>query len=204
MSSDSSGNLFLTVAVIAFVASFGWVFFTLSESGKFTGFSTSKSNATVNVTVNSVTAINFTTNNINFGAGYVNPGSANVTLDTSTGTTTGGTGFTANSVGFVLENIGNTNVTLNISSGKTAASFLGGSNPQYLYNLSDIEAGSCLSYPSNSTFQTFLTGGGNLTCGNFQFKTSADTVRIDVRLVIPFDSITGDLGDQITATATSL
>src|SRR3989338_6614527 len=95
MSSDSSGNLFLTVAVIAFIVSLGWVLFTLSESGKFTGFATSTSNATVNVTVNSVTAINFTTNNINFGAGTVNPGSNNATLDTAANTTTGGTGFTA-------------------------------------------------------------------------------------------------------------
>ena len=39
--------------------------------------------------------------------------------------------------GFVVVNEGNTNVTLDLKTGKTVAGFLGGTNPIYQYNLWD-------------------------------------------------------------------
>ncbi len=203
-----SDNLFLVLAVIALVFSIAFLYSSIYNfnRGLFTGFVTNT--GIVNITVESAAAINFTTNNINFQSGRVNVGSVNSTLDTSVGTVTNGN-WTANSAGFVIENIGNNNVTLDLATGKTAATFLGGTSPLYQYNVSDIEPLSCL----NSTYGTSalnlgvftdvnITSPGTRICNVFAYTDANDKIRIDVKLVVPSDSVTGALSDTWTTTAT--
>lgn len=159
----------------------------------------------VNVTIGAKTAINFTTDIVEFGAGAVNLGSASATVD-STGTSTGGN-WSAPSSGFILENLGNSNVTLNLKSGKTPYTFLGGSSPQYKFNVTNNETGSCENHTGFDLGQWYTvntTDPGTLICDIFQYNNSMDAVRIDIYLVIPSDSYDGTRSDTFTATATAV
>jgi hypothetical protein len=172
---------------------------------KFTGYVTSNtSTATVNVTVSAQTWINFTTNNINFGTGTVT-GSNNATLESNGSAATRGS-WTWTAANFVLENIGNTNVTLDLKTGQNATSLLGGTpaNAAYQYAVSNNEPGSCANsdITLNQWYDVNTTDPGTRLCGNFTFINTNDTINITVRLVIPTDSIQGALSDTFTAKAT--
>jgi len=47
------------------------------------------------------------------------------------------------------------------------------------------------------------TDPGTRVCGNLTFYNSSNSMRIDLKLGVPYDSQTGALSDIITATATS-
>ena len=108
-----------------------------------------------------------------------------------------------------LENLGNSNVSINLSATKTAAQMISGSNPSYKWNISNAESLSCL----NNSGGTDTTNGHALYnwynpnttttefCRYFQAVGTADSIRIDFNLTIPSDSLTGSLGDTITALA---
>jgi hypothetical protein len=171
----------------------------------FTGYATYTSNATINLTVLSTVAINFTTNNINFGTGFVNPGFNNATLDSSGGAVINGQGFTPNTAGLVLENIGNSNVSLQIKTGKNAAGFFGiATNAAYQYNVTNVEANSCINatdFDLGTYYDVNTSSDGTLVCSVFPFENSGDSIRIDIKLVVPYNSINGSLSDQIIVTA---
>ena len=169
------------------------------------GYATSTGEA--NLTVESAVIINFTTSQINWGSGRVNSGFGSAGLNTfETNNVTNGNWTLQTAGGLRIQNLGNVNVTLNLSGTKTAAQMIGGTGPGYKWNVSNVESGSCL----NSTGGTDFLALNNfynvntttaLFCGRFQFVDSADTVRIDFNLTVPSDSLTGALGDTITATA---
>jgi hypothetical protein len=188
-----SGVVLLVLSIVAFISVFGL-------SGL-----TGNAVAYTNITVEGTSAISFTTSSIDFGSGSVNVGTANATL-TSTGTNTGGTGWNTVSNGFVIENLGNQNVTLKIKTGKTAATFLGGTTPAYQYNVTNVQAGSCDvgTITLGSWTDVNITGDGDSVCDSLGSDDSMDSVRVDLRLVVPSDSYTGALGDTITATAAAL
>lgn len=164
--------------------------------------------AVVNITVESAASINFTTDFIDFGNGTVSAGSPNATLDTL-GLVDGGTWVNV-SGGLYLENIGNVNVSLYLASSKSAADFIGGTNPGYSYNFTDrdTELGSCInetpsSFPQGD-WNSFNTDPGDLICDVFGYADAADSIRIDLQLVVPSDSKSGNLTDEIVATATAV
>ena len=208
MADNNSSKTITVLAVFVFIISlFSVGVFYLSAKTLFStisGYASSVGEA--NLSVETTVIINFTTAHINWGSGRVNSGASSATLDTSAGTVTNGN-WTVQSNGLVLENIGNVNVTLNLSGTKTAAQMIGGTTPIYYWTFSEAEAGSCL----NSTGGTTLwwTPGSwtdvNTTttniCGRFRFGDSQDTFRIDFQLVVPSDSLIGARGDTITATA---
>ncbi|MBS3083967.1 hypothetical protein J4423_04135, partial [Candidatus Pacearchaeota archaeon] len=163
------------------------------------------STGTANLTVESAITINFTTNQINWGSGRVNAGSPSATLNTEeTGNVTNGNWTLQNAGGLRIQNIGNVNVTLNLSGTKTAAQMIGGTSPGYNWQFSEVESGSCLN--ASGSIQTFssyynVDTTTTLICGRFRYVDSNDSLRIDFQLTVPSDSITGALGDVITATA---
>ena len=164
--------------------------------------------AIVNITVESAASINFTTDSIDFGNGTVSPGEPNATLDTL-GNVSGGTWVNI-SGGLFLENIGNINVSLQLYSSQSAADFIGGTNPGYKYNFTsrDTETGSCANITDlNFTLSTWYdfnsTDPGDLVCEVFGYADGNDSIRIDLELVIPSDSKSGNLTDNIIATATA-
>jgi len=169
----------------------------------------------INLTVESKTQINFTTDEINWGSGSVSAGASNATLNTAGGANNVTNGnWTGNTAGLVVENIGNKNVTLDLKTGNNATALLGGTNPSYQYNVTNVEAGSCTNSTGGNNMSSGISLGnfydvnttdpGTRVCDVFAHTDSIDTIRIDIKLVIPSDSKTGKITDTITATATTI
>jgi cytoskeletal protein RodZ len=156
------------------------------------------------VTVGAVTAINFTDDIIDWGTGTVTEGYSSCTLDTEGTVGPGCTGFTAQTNGFTIENIGNQDVILQLATGKTAATLLGGTNPVYQYKMSVNERDACIGMTPTTWTDVNATSPGTTVCTNLQAADANDAVDVDVRIVIPSDSYTGTLSDTFTATATAI
>lgn len=205
-------KLFLALAIIAVtisVVSVGVVYFSIdSLVSQFSGYATSTGDA--NLTVESLAVINFTTSAIDWGSGRVNSGASSAQLTTfPTNNVTNGNWTLTTAGGLRIENLGNVNVSLNLTAGKSAASFFGGTSPGYQWNVSNVESNSCLNSSgsgSDTGLNVFSDTSTTTTlfCSTFQFKDSADTIRIDLNLTIPSDSQTGALSDTITATAIAI
>jgi len=201
-----SDNILIVLGIAALIASVVGLLYAFSSANILTGFATSQSNATVNITITSVTAINFTTNNIDFGSGAVTIGTIGALLSSSgTGSVSNGS-WTPVGTGFVLENIGGTNVTLDIRTLKTNATFIGGTGPSYKYNVTNIEGGSCVNasgFNLAAFYDVNTTSPGTRVCSVFPAIDISDRIRIDLQLFIPSDTPnTGALGDTMIATAT--
>lgn len=168
---------------------------------KFTGNAVSTSTAVVNVTISTTTAINFTTNFLNLGTGVVNLGSTSASVD-SDGICTGGT-WAPTPSNFTLQNIGNTNASLTLSMGKTAAQFIGGTSPVYQFKFGNNEAGSCVNSTAMGVWTATSTSNISL-CSIFLMNDASDTINIGVKVTIPSDSLTGTQTDTFTATATGI
>jgi hypothetical protein len=187
-----SDNFLIAVAVVAVVLSVVGLSFSYNSISSFqnilTGYVTE--NGTVNITIQSNTKINIThavgdegSKNINWGSGTISDPS--YAFVCSNGTVEGGS-WDPKSGGFIIENIGNVNVTLSVHSTKTIDDFLGGSGPDFLYNFSDYEAGSCRTWNagySDSTYVSFGTSPASI-CDDFA-KEGTDKLRLDVCLKIP-------------------
>lgn len=175
-----------------------------SITNSITGFATTPDGAVVNVTITNTVAINFTTDYVNFGAGTVNLGNDNASIDTQ-GNVVGGN-WTPSTEGFILDNIGNSNVSVHLKGGKTAEEFLGGTSPAYQYSVTNSEVGSCSSSDIvlGDWYEVNVTGDGTLICNNFLPEQSSNSLTIDVKLVIPSDAVVGELTDSFTATGSSI
>ena len=203
-----SENFLLTIALIAVVISAFGLGFTYTTLDNFrenwlTGFVTST--GTVNVTVATSAAINFTTNNINWGSGTISNNSLFSILDTSAGSVTNGT-WTPVSNGFIIENYGNVNVTLELKTSNDAAGFIGGTSPGYKFNITNSEADSCTAggVTLGEWVDVNTTSPGTLVCNPLNFLDSLDTVKVDIQLTIPYDSLKDTLSSTMTATATAI
>jgi hypothetical protein len=209
----NSDNLITSIAVVAVLVSFvgaGFTYYTVNEyrDAWLTGFATNTGD--INLTVESAALINFTIDNINWGSGQVDAGQDNATLNTCCGGSVVDGNWTTVSDGFEVRNIGNVNLTLNLRTGLDAEGFIGGTaggGPIYQYNVTNVKADSCTA-PGTFTLGTFnnvnTTSPGTRVCDNFQFADASDTIRIDIRLVVPSDSRTGALSDTMTATVSSV
>lgn len=207
-----SDKILLSIAVVAFIVSIvaaGFTYLSVADyTTKLSGLVTGQTNLTVEVRA----AINFTTDTIDWGSGLVDEGQDFAVLDTQNNDTAFGN-WTAQGHPLNIQNIGNVNVSLNISGGKTAATFLGGTNPAYQWNVSGVgvgAAGSCLNSSGNGqqampnligVFYDVNTTANTEFCPVFQFVNTADNVTIHFNITVPSDSFTGALGDVITAEA---
>lgn len=206
---EGSSRAVTVFAVFVFIISiFSVGVFYLSARTLFStisGYATSTGEA--NLTVESAVIINFTTSQINWGSGRVNSGQSSAGLNTfATNNVTNGNWTLQNGGGLRIENLGNVNVTLNLSGTKTAAAMIGGTGPSYKWNVTSFESGACTNatggtsaLPLISFYDVNTTTA--LFCNRFQFLDDRDVIRIDFNLTIPSDSLTGALGDTITATA---
>ena len=202
---NSDRSLITIAAVVMAVALFsaGFTYYSVNNLREsiLTGFATT---GLANLTVETNANINFTIDTINWESGRVNPGEDNATLDTAAGTVSQGN-WTVVTSGFRVENIGNVNVSFNITFGKTATTFLGGTSPEYLVNVSAVEANSCLNYTYSAPHvdlsnYTVVTTTSTVYCGVFPFANGNDQIEIDLRLVVPSDSFVGELTDTLTST----
>jgi len=160
--------------------------------------------AIINVTIEKNANIKFSLSDINFGLGSVDNLKQNATIDTLGNVIDGN--WTPTVGGLRLENLGNVNVSLQLKSGKTASQFLGGTNPSYQYRVSnkDGENQSCYGGVNlDSWYDVNTTGYGSIICDNFPSLDSNDEIDINIRLIIPSDSVRGFQTDSITATGTA-
>ncbi|MEK6915870.1 MAG: hypothetical protein AABW89_05000 [Nanoarchaeota archaeon] len=206
---NRSSIFFIMLSVIlVFTSLFSLGLFYLSARtlfGTLSGYATSLGEA--NLTVESDATVTFTTSQINWGSGRVNLGSSSAGLNTfETNNVTNGNWTLQNAGGLRIQNNGNTNLTLNLSGTKTAAQMISGTGPSYKWNVSNAESGSCRNstggtdgLPLNLFYNVNTTS--TLFCTFFHYENSQDSLRIDFNLTIPSDSLTGALGDTITATA---
>ena len=208
-----NNNSLMIIALVAMIISaVGAGYSYVNSNGGINGFAGaggSTNIATINITIVSAAAINFTTDNINFGSGRVADGYSSATLQTPYGNVWGN--WTNQTTGFIVENIGNLDVSLALKTGKNAAGFLGGTNPSYQWNVSNNaiagETWACLNSTSGidavnlSVFREVDTNNV-VVCSILQNVDSNDTFRIDVKLVVPIDSPPGAVEDTFTAFAT--
>lgn len=153
-----------------------------------TGFVTVSDTGVVNVTIEESAALNFTTDLLDFGSGTVTGGLSGATLSSAgTGSVDGGT-WALQPGQLVLENIGNVNVTLNLTTNKLVADFIGGTNPTFKAIVSDNETGSCTGTQTFSSFED-ITTSHKTACGVFGFEDTADSINIDFEIYIPNNAL---------------
>jgi hypothetical protein len=153
---------------------------------KITGLAvTSNETGIVNVTITGAGALNFTTALLDFGAGAVTGGSG-ATLD-SEGTVTNGD-WSATTGELVLENIGNVNVTLTLSTNKSVDDFIGGSSPTFKAKVTNTSGHttSCVGANFSGSYETIDQTLKN-ACTPLTFLNN-DTIDIDFELFIPNDA----------------
>jgi hypothetical protein len=187
-------NLFLGLAIVVFICSLVGTFNTYFQIAglydSITGHAIDT--GSVNVTVRETIVINFTSDNVNWGSGAVLEGHPSARIDTWGNIDFGSWNPVAQ--GLVIRNEGNVNVTLNLTSGKNAASFIGGSSPSYKFKVNDVEEGACIPPSGFSLNETYDSGTERRVCDLFVANTS---VRVDIELTIPSDSDLGILSDTL-------
>ncbi len=139
---DISNKFLMFLLVIVILVSIVGTWYSIDRVNKLaslTGYGTA---GYVNVTIGGRTEINVTQPYCGFGSGYVTEGFDFAVLHPGIGATpcdikTTDTGDNWTNTTFYdvdcmeIINVGNTNVKVNVSSGKTAANFIGGSSPEY-------------------------------------------------------------------------
>lgn len=194
-----SNELLALLLVVAI--SLSMVDFFLGDNMSITGH-TVDSNASAAVTIESVTAINWTSAAIDWGTGSVTEGFENATLDTDAKTVTGGN-WTASSQSLVLENIGGDIVELNLTANKTAIDFVGGSDPAFRWKIEQNESNSCADI-IDTTF-TDINTSPNTICTVLDSNQANNSINVEIQLIIPSDANkTGSQSTVITATGRAL
>jgi len=167
----------------------------------------------VNLTVESLASLNFSFPEVNFGSGKVDLGVTNATLQTDTDACTDGN-WTFSGQKLILDNIGNVNLSVNLSAGASAASFIGGASaggPLYQWNISMMpgETWACRNDSETSTsgttqgldlYEGTSTAATAMVCHPLMYVANNNSIRIDFYLRVPEDSLKGALVDTITAT----
>lgn len=170
------------------------------------------SNGTVSISITAVTEINFTVDALNFGNGMVDSGKAQAELTSlGTGQVTNGT-WTPNGGNLTLQNIGQTNVNLDIVSNMSAIQLVGGTSPVFQWNVTDAASNSCtgvINLTSGvvggySWGNVNTTGVGTRFCTSFNYVGGSDVLMMDFKIIVPNDFNTTGGNARITATGTSI
>jgi len=201
MNSISNRSL-VYLLMVAIVISLVGTVVSLSKLGSLgiTGLATDTGN--VNVTISGVCSISMSGSHIYFGSGPVN--GSECILNTSAGSkSTGcGPGILAVAHGLNFTNDGNQNMTVNITSDKNAASFLGGDNPEFKISPVAAEANACNTGVFTLGKWTEVSTGQLEVCNStnvLEYDDAKDTFEIDVYLNI---SSSADAGGKAILTIT--
>jgi len=192
---DEISNKTLAILLIgAIVISLGGTLISLNRLARIripgiTGFYGAAEEAEVRLDIESNVQVNFTTDTINWGTGYVVSPNDFCVLNSYDGTIGANcTGFTPQTAGFILENVGNRNVTLNVSMQYNAVDFIG-IGAVCKWNVSESESGSAPGLElTPGDWQTCVTTGTvvcNSTGNGFLSAESSDTLHFDVLVEIP-------------------
>ncbi len=218
MDNQKEKYLFGLAILLLVISLFSLGFVYLSVSNLFSQISGRVTTGETNLTVETLNEVNFTTRAISWGSGRVNQDVTAASLTTSNhsgiANVTGGNWTLTTTGGMRIENLGNSNVTINFTVSKNVSEFIGGSNAVFQWNLTSLEANSCLNVSRtnggvgglqvNSYYDANSTPVGRIGCTVFPAEATKDTLRLDFNLTIPENSITGALGNIITAVVTSI
>ncbi|MBM3229955.1 hypothetical protein FJZ26_05975 [Candidatus Parvarchaeota archaeon] len=110
--------------------------------------------------------------------------------------------MTGSERGYVLENQGNVNISINVTSNKNAAQFIGGTSPAFSMWGENNETSSCTSglVAYGSAFA--LSSTTNLLCSNLNFVDTSDAIWAYIYATIPSDAPVAS-GTTATITFTS-
>ncbi len=197
--------VFLSIlTIIVVLINISVIFIKISEfekelNGQVTGY--------VNLTVQTYVFINISRDSINWSTGAVNNSFLNATIYTSgdnSGVVSRGNWSGSNAKAIVVENLGSSNCSVYIQTGKNAHDLFNSassSNEEYKLNVSNKEASSCSGGTATLGQWTDVnkTSGGTKYCGQFDFHNDNNEIYIDVLLTVPRDSNNvGELSDTIT------
>jgi len=206
---DVSNKFLAFLLVIAIVVTLVGTWYSIDKVSKFSAITGFGTEGYVNITLSNFTNINVTATDCDFGSGYVQAGQTSAELS-SNGTNNSWQGpQTADSMN--IQNDGNRDVQLNVSSGKNAATFFGGgtspsvkvwSYEGYLIGSGGCDDAGLVSYPGTEMDTTEITICANLTAGTGSIED--DMVHAGCYLIVPNDSPTGAKTDTWTFTGTAL
>ncbi len=191
-------NILFLLMMFCALASLTMIFYRNPSAPTITGMATSSGNVTL--TVNSTSAIQFAVNSVNWGTGSVNASDVThnytCTLDTE-GTTTGCINFTAVTQPLIIENNGNTNLSVSIYSNASATDFIG-SGSTFQWKVLQNESGSCTTTPSPATYSPVNVSVSNATiiCSNLGYTDSNDSLKLNLKVTIPLAVMSGPAGDR--------
>ena len=165
----------------------------------------------VNLSIATSIILNISNDSIDFGSGAITEAQTNASLWTNRtkGYILRGNWSVTGTNAIVIENIGNINCSVNLTTNDDASTLFGGSaaNRAYKWNWSNKEAGACgdgLSNVGPITNDLFTdvtkTPTETRICDQFGFSDGVDELYLDVFLTVPYDGNTGVLGDVITIT----
>ncbi|MFA5105921.1 MAG: LamG domain-containing protein [Candidatus Micrarchaeia archaeon] len=159
----------------------------VNGSGNFTGAGGSPSNSTgtlgINITSTSQVAVYTSGGQNNSLLSFVPvtpPAAGSITLMSNESSNVTG-GFT----GFLVENQGNVNVSINVTSDRDAASLIGGSSPQFQMFGAVNKTDSC---PGLDSSPQNLSSSGIVVCPSLAFSDSGDVIWAYVLVKIDSDS----------------
>jgi hypothetical protein len=214
---DEISNRTLAILLIAaIVISLGGTLISLNQLDRLktisiTGMQTyNESLGNVSLLISDVTWINFTVYTCNFGSGFVT--AAVCTMNSSpyenvTGCSDNWDPATGCNGALELKNIGNNNVTLNMSWALSQTNFLGSSSAEFWYRMANgTRAGAgaeqgCHRNLINTSWTTVASDNQDITvCDDFAYEQSkGQFVHMHVQVAIPQDATEGYKSNRVTA-----
>ncbi len=183
-------KLILTLSAIIAIISLVLLVTTLDTYGVLTGRATDT--GTANVTIESTSSIQFTTDTCDFGTGSVDEAPTFAVLDSAAKTVVNGTWNSVSGMDcLVLQNDGNSPVNISLNSDVTAVDFIGGTGPDMEWKVTGTCTGTDLSTYAD------VSGSDTGVCDNLA-KTG--TLHVDFELTIPEDAPPGTNDAVIIAT----
>ena len=169
---------------------------------KITGYETGYVNISITTTVAIDVDGGVDGSIIDFAQGQVDAGKASATVQSTSGGISQTDGNWTKGYSIIINNTGNINVSINISSDKTSTSFFGGTNPKFYLNISNKEAGSCGSGPGLSAWIEMATTSDYRFCDQLSPVTASSEIYLDAKLVVPNDANLASASEDVQATLT--
>jgi hypothetical protein len=195
-------NFLLAIAVIAVLVSFVGFSITYNSVSSFnnflTGYATDE-NGTINLTITTNAAVNIThadntegSKVLEFGSGSVTVPQTHAYISTNnSGQCVNCNGWNTLNRGFTIVNVGTVDVSLNITGPNASVFIPGGTGPEFQFNFTENESGSCTWNSAdavNNTFIDFNSSREFRVCDNFNFSNANDALNLDFRIVVPYDA----------------
>ena len=171
-----------------------------------TGFATLNTTGLAQLTVNTTADVRFVVNSVNWGSGSVNVSLLWCMMNTTGAKSPGCQSFTTVSQGLTLVNDGNNNVSVQLYSNVSAVTFLGGTNPNFEYNVSNNITGSCQGSGVTPTVFTDVntTLPGTQICPLLDFNPTKNSLLIGVLVNFSYDAPQGAKSALFNAVGTAL